>query len=272
MKRTHLLKLIEAVRARVPLDTLLIVGSQSAHALDRADVPAVEASLEVDLLLPSGQFQHKTLIQEEFGEESAFFKDNGFFVHPIGIGIVSLPSGWEARLQPVRDDTGRVVARAVEIHDTLAAKIMAGREKDFDFLRQLLERGSCDFDTFLRRFLLLRSGAFGNAVLDRLSKLEARLRGWGRSDLAQIVQTTVRLPSEGGSTSGDQLRETPPAYPALSAAEEALVADLVADGLSIQDKFRPEALYKRTGQGHYDSGTVEEIRKTKGKSEIKWKQ
>jgi hypothetical protein len=59
---------------------------------------------------------------------------------------------------------------------------------------------------------------------------------------------------------------------ALTPAEKALVAELVADGLSIQDKFRPEALYKRTGQGHYDSGTVEEIRKTKGKSEIKRKQ
>ena len=45
----------------------------------------------------------------------------------------------------------------------------------------------------------------------------------------------------------------------LSDAEQSLVADLVADGLNIQDKFRPEPLYKQTGQGHYASRTVEEI-------------
>src|SRR5206468_6503438 len=130
-------------------------------------------SLEVDLLLLSAQFQYKPVIQEEFGAESAYFRQNGVFVHPIGIGIVSLPSGWEARLQTLRDDSGRLVGRAVEIHDTLAAKIMAGREKDFDFLRQLLERNLCDFGTFLERFLLLQSSPFANAVPDRLLRLAA---------------------------------------------------------------------------------------------------
>jgi hypothetical protein len=41
------------------------------------------------------------------------------------------------------------------------------------------------------------------------------------------------------------------------------VAEFVADGLSIQEKFRPEPLYKQTGKGHFDSGTVEEAEKTK---------
>ncbi len=50
---------------------------------------------------------------------------------------------------------------------------------------------------------------------------------------------------------------------ALTPAEQSLVADLVADGLSIQEKFRPEPLYKQTGKGHYESRTVEEIRKAK---------
>ena len=222
MKRTHLLKLLEAVRARVPLETMLIVGSQSAHALDRGDIPAVEASLEVDLLLVSGQFQYKALIQGEFGEESPYFRQHGLFVHPIGIGIVSLPSGWEARLQALRDESGRLVARAVEIHDTLAAKIMAGREKDFDFLRQLLEWNLCDFGTFLERFLLLQSSPFANAVPDRLSRLEARLQVWGRGDLAQTVQSISRASRQSaqahqqdgtsGAPPAGELREEPPAY------------------------------------------------------------
>ena len=36
--------------------------------------------------------------------------------------------------------------------------------------------------------------------------------------------------------------------PALSPAEKALVADLVADGLAIQDKFRPDPVYSKRGK------------------------
>jgi hypothetical protein len=51
--------------------------------------------------------------------------------------------------------------------------------------------------------------------------------------------------------------------PALTAAEKVLVAELVADGLNIQDKFNPKALYNQTGEGRFESGTVEEIRQAK---------
>lgn len=63
-----------------------------------------------------------------------------------------------------------------------------------------------------------------------------------------------------------ELRKEPPdAGPAvqLTPTERALVADLVADGLSIQDKFCPEPLYKRAGKGHYASDTVEEMRRAR---------
>jgi hypothetical protein len=53
------------------------------------------------------------------------------------------------------------------------------------------------------------------------------------------------------------------AAPALSGEERSLVSELVAEGLSIQGKFRPEPLYKQTGKGHYESKTVEEIQRAK---------
>jgi hypothetical protein len=49
----------------------------------------------------------------------------------------------------------------------------------------------------------------------------------------------------------------------LTPAEESRVADLVKDGLGIQHTFRPEPLYKQTGQGHYASNTVEEIQRAR---------
>jgi predicted phage gp36 major capsid-like protein len=51
--------------------------------------------------------------------------------------------------------------------------------------------------------------------------------------------------------------------PILSTEERSLVSELVADGLSIQGKFRPEPLYKQTGKGHYQAKTVEAIQKAK---------
>ncbi len=65
---------------------------------------------------------------------------------------------------------------------------MAGRDKDFEFLRALLEHGLCDFSTLLARFEALRASAYANAVPDRLNKLAAHLRDWRCDDLARIIQ------------------------------------------------------------------------------------
>ena len=59
--------------------------------------------------------------------------------------------------------------------------------------------------------------------------------------------------------------------PKLSPEEEKLVADLVADGLSIQHKFRPEPLLEQTGKGHYASQTVEAILQAKKANRSKGK-
>jgi CRISPR-associated endonuclease/helicase Cas3 len=114
--------------------------------------------------------------------------------------------------------------------------------------------------SWLARMIALRDrfGPFRLAYLEtllRAADARASARGAGQDQMAVS-----------GVSSGMELREEPAAYQAaevLSPAEQSLVADLVADGLSIQDKFRPEPLYKQTGKGHYDSGTVEEIRQAK---------
>ena len=56
----------------------------------------------------------------------------------------------------------------------------------------------------------------------------------------------------------------------LLSAEKRLVSEIVADGLSIQHKFRPEPLYKQAGKEHDQNRTVEEpraARKSKPKGE-----
>jgi hypothetical protein len=51
--------------------------------------------------------------------------------------------------------------------------------------------------------------------------------------------------------------------PPLTPEEQSLVKELVEDGLAIQEKFRPEPSYKQTGRGHYESQTVDEIRRAR---------
>jgi hypothetical protein len=63
----------------------------------------------------------------------------------------------------------------------------------------------------------------------------------------------------------EQFFKTATGIPSLTEEQRALVAKLVADGLSIQHKFRPEPRYKTTGNGHYGADTVEEIQQAPGK-------
>ena len=51
-----------------------------------------------------------------------------------------------------------------------------------------------------------------------------------------------------------------------SRTREQRLRDMVADGLAIQRRFRPEPLYKTTGRGSYESETVAEIAAAKKKS------
>lgn len=99
----------------------------------------------------------------------------------------------------------------------------------------------------------------------RLAYLETVLRA-ADARASRRTQSPAQPGDDSGVSSYMELREQSPPYQtagALSPVEQSLVAELVADGLSIQDKFRPEPLYKQTGKGHYGSQTVEEIRKAK---------
>lgn len=50
-----------------------------------------------------------------------------------------LPSGWRERLIPVRNEnTGGGTGLCLEIHDLAVSKLIAGREKNYDFVGGLL--------------------------------------------------------------------------------------------------------------------------------------
>jgi CRISPR-associated endonuclease/helicase Cas3 len=124
-----------------------------------------------------------------------------------------------------------------------------------------MELGECVEEPFvgepswIERVLRLHHelGSFRLAYFEALLRAaDERASADSSSELIAPQQSGTALVREDTSSFGDLL-------PELSAAEKALVNDLVSDGLEIQHKFRPEPLYKQTGKGHYEVATVEEI-------------
>ena len=176
----------------------------------------------------------------------------------VRLSIRSLP----AEKQPA-GESGRLYARGVWDGDTLPAVTLSGWSVPgvkLDLRPMLLGDGP-QGASWLARMIGLRDrlGAFPLAYLETLLRAaDAR---------ASAAEAALAKPADSTGVSSDMtLRENAPPFASttvLSTDEQSLVADLVADGLSIQDKFRPEPLYRETGKGHYASQTVDEIRQAK---------
>jgi CRISPR-associated endonuclease/helicase Cas3 len=115
--------------------------------------------------------------------------------------------------------------------------------------------------SWLARMIALRDrlGPF------RLAYLETLLRAAdGRASGATECRTPVSLaPAESSAVVREDPVEEWDSVPKLTPEQRALVDELVADGLEIQHKFKPEPLYKLTGKRHYEGDTAAEIRQAR---------
>jgi CRISPR-associated endonuclease/helicase Cas3 len=160
------------------------------------------------------------------------------------------------------DKPDRLFARGIWDQDELPA-VPGVTDKPVALDLSLMHMGEGESGpSWLCRMIALRD-RFGPFYL---AYLETLLRAADMRASAEEAKAS-RPVSETGVSSGMNLQEQSTEYapPKLSEAEQSLVADLVSDGLSIQEKFRPEPVYKQTGKGHYQSDTVEEIRQAKKK-------
>jgi hypothetical protein len=197
VNKEQLLDLTERVRLVARVELPVIVGSQSLYAVTSQVPDNVRRSVECDfLLLAAGPPIFRAVI-EQIGFASSFQETHGYYADAVGLATVVLPPGWQERLVPLTDEAGNTRAYCLEVHDTCVSKLMAGREKDFTFIKELLNRGLADMDTFLSRAETILGMPQSAALLPRLERLLDYLKSDRFSpDLNPLRQLIAALRSQ----------------------------------------------------------------------------
>ena len=144
MKREAFEHAVRAAGAVLGVDELIVIGSQALHAKVSGELPEeATRSVEVDVAIQGDtEGRMADLLDGSIGEASMFHATFGYYAHGVVATTAVLPSGWRERL--VRFDTPRtngVVAWCLEVHDLWTSKAIAGRPKDIEFCRALVESG-----------------------------------------------------------------------------------------------------------------------------------
>lgn len=149
----------------------VIVGSQAVFALTDFPPEIVRRSVECDFLLRGQSFGFRLEITESLGIFSEYQERTGFYADVLGKATVILPENWESRLVELKNETGETIAFCVEIHDVAVSKLIAGREKDFEFLQNAFQSGYLQIETFIERAATILKQPASEVLYLRLQKL-----------------------------------------------------------------------------------------------------
>lgn len=169
MKRNELEHILRAASAVTNQPNIVVIGSQSILA-QFPDAPVeLLASIEADVF-PRSDPALSIQIDGAIGERSLFHQTFGYYAHGVDETTATLPSGWQDRLIPIRNEnTGGATGWCLDVHDLAVSKLVAGREKDLLFIRGLLKHGLANparIEELLRAL---------SATADILSLVRARL-------------------------------------------------------------------------------------------------
>ena len=141
MKRHELEHLIRAAGAITGADEIIVIGSQAILAA-RPDSPdSLLRSTEADLFTLRDP-KDADLIDGSIGEGSPFHETFGYYAQGVWLDTAVLPAGWQERLISFCNENTRLVtARCLEPHDLAVSKLVAGREKDREFIISMSQHG-----------------------------------------------------------------------------------------------------------------------------------
>lgn len=139
MKRADLEHVLRAAAALTDEREFVVIGSQAILGA-RPDAPDVLLrSMEADLY-PLARPELADVIDGAIGELSPFHQTFGYYAQGVGPETAVLPRGWRDRLHRVETpNTGGGVGLCLDPADLAVAKLVAGREKDRDFVAALID-------------------------------------------------------------------------------------------------------------------------------------
>jgi hypothetical protein len=151
MTREQLEHLIRAAAVIANDDEIVVIGSQAILG-QFPDAPApMRVSIEADLF-PRNHPERSDVIEGSIGELSPFHETFGYYAQGVGKETALLPQGWQERLVTIQNENTRgAKGLCLEIHDLLASKTLAGREKDLAFLEIAAIHRMADPEILLRR-------------------------------------------------------------------------------------------------------------------------
>lgn len=138
MHRQQLEHIIRAAAGITGASEFVIVGSQAVLGQFPQAPDELLISIEADVFSLRDPAD-SDLIDGSIGEGSPFHQTFGYYAHGVSQETAILPTGWRQRVVPVHNqNTGGGTGLCLEIHDLAVSKLVAGREKDVDFLAGLL--------------------------------------------------------------------------------------------------------------------------------------
>lgn len=174
MTREQFEHAVRAAGAVLGVSEVLVIGSQAVHGTFTDALPREALrSVEVDIAVPGDvDGRLADLVDGAIGEASMFHDTFGYYAQGVVESTAILPPGWRDRL--VRFETSGtrgVAALCLELHDLWLSKAMAGREKDLEFCRALLERGAVQPATLRARLATMTT--LDDVIRDRVAALIA---------------------------------------------------------------------------------------------------
>ena len=149
MNRAQLEHVIRAAASIADDREIVILGSQAILGRHPDAPPALCVSEDVDLY-PRNHPERSEVVDGAIGELSAFHETFGYYAHGVGPETAILPAGWESRLVRVEGpETAGAVGLCLDPHDLAISKLMAGREKDLEYLRVAADSGLLNRETLL---------------------------------------------------------------------------------------------------------------------------
>jgi Nucleotidyltransferase of unknown function (DUF6036) len=136
-------------------DEFVVVGSQAILGSVSEPPDSMLQSMEADIY-PLEAPEAADLIDGGLGDGSPFHAAFGYYAHGVGPETAKAPRGWEKRLVkreiPARAGSDRTaVVWCLEIHDLVLSKLVAGRERDWDYAAEALKAGLVQPEVLLER-------------------------------------------------------------------------------------------------------------------------